>query len=60
MFYPYPGYSNYEAYHLGGIAVENTHEFVQKLKENQKKQEKNKRTQGSGHPERQLPQKQHD
>jgi hypothetical protein len=39
--------------------MENTNEFINKLNENQKKQEKNKRTQGKGHPERQLPNKQH-
>ncbi|WP_318502539.1 DUF4023 family protein [Bacillus sp. T3] len=40
--------------------MESTHQFVEKLKQNQKKQEKNKKTHGSGHPERHLPQKQHD
>ncbi|WP_083935086.1 DUF4023 family protein [Bacillus sp. 1NLA3E] len=40
--------------------MENTREFVEKLNENKKKQEKNKRTHGSGHPGRHLPQKQHD
>ncbi|NMD70444.1 DUF4023 family protein [Bacillus sp. DNRA2] len=36
-----------------------TSQFVKKLADNQAKQEKNKRTQGKGHPERQLPNKQH-
>ena len=39
--------------------MENTHEFVQKLKENQKKQEQNKKTQGNNDPEKVLPNKQH-
>lgn len=39
--------------------MENTNEFVTKLNDNQKKQEKNKKTHGKGHPERQLPNKQH-
>lgn len=38
--------------------MENTHEFVEELKENQKKQEKNKKH-GKGHPEKKLPNKQH-
>ncbi|HWJ77898.1 MAG TPA: DUF4023 family protein [Niallia sp.] len=35
-----------------------TNEFVEELKENKKKQEKNKKK-GKGHPESQLPNKQH-
>lgn len=38
--------------------MEDTNQFVQKLKENQKKQEKNKKN-GKGHPEEKLPNKQH-
>lgn len=41
------------------VKMENTNEFVTKLNDNQKKQEKNKKTHGKGHPERQLPNKQH-
>lgn len=39
--------------------MENTHEFVEKLHENQEKAERNKKTQGNGHPEKKLPNKQH-
>ena len=39
--------------------MENTHEFVEKLKENQKKQEQNKKRQGQNDPEKVLPNKQH-
>jgi hypothetical protein len=42
-----------------GISMENTHEFVQKLKENQKKQEQNKKRHGNNDPEKVLPNKQH-
>ncbi|WP_075981738.1 DUF4023 domain-containing protein [Bacillus massilinigeriensis] len=38
--------------------MENTHEFVQKIHEQQKKAEKNKKR-GKGHPESKLPNKQH-
>jgi hypothetical protein len=39
--------------------MESTREFVQKLAENQKKQERNKKRQGHGDPEKFLPNKQH-
>jgi hypothetical protein len=42
-----------------GNTMENTHEFVQKLKENQKKQEQNKKRHGNNDPEKVLPNKQH-
>ena len=35
--------------------MENTKGFVDKLNENKKKADKNKKTQGSGHPEKKLP-----
>lgn len=38
--------------------MENTNEFVQKLQDQQKKQEKNKQK-GKGHAEEKLPNKQH-
>lgn len=38
--------------------MENTHEFVKRIQEQQKKEEKNKES-GKGHPERQLPNKRH-
>ncbi|MFB6467169.1 DUF4023 family protein [Cytobacillus sp. Hz8] len=38
--------------------MENTHEFVEKLHDQKKKVEKNNKH-GKGHPERQLPNKQH-
>lgn len=38
--------------------MEDTSKFVEKLKDNQKKQEKNKKH-GKGHPEAKLPNKQH-
>jgi hypothetical protein len=40
--------------------MENTHEFVKNLQEKQKKDEKNRKGQGNGHPEGKLPNKQHD
>ncbi|WP_407269428.1 DUF4023 domain-containing protein [Radiobacillus sp. PE A8.2] len=36
-----------------------THEYVQKLQENQEKAKRNKKRQGKGHPNQQLPSKQH-
>ena len=39
--------------------MENTKGFVDKLNENKLKEEKNKKTQGSGHPEKKLPNKLH-
>jgi hypothetical protein len=39
--------------------MENTHEFVKNLQENQKKDEQNRKRQGNGHPEKKLPNKQH-
>lgn len=39
--------------------MENTHEYVQKLAENQKKQEQNKKRHGHNDPEKVLPNKQH-
>lgn len=38
--------------------MENTREYVQKLHENQKKNERNKK-QGNGNPSEKLPSKQH-
>ena len=38
--------------------MENTNEFVQKLAEDRKKQEKNKKN-GNGHPDKQLPNNKH-
>jgi hypothetical protein len=43
----------------GGIPMENTNQFVQKFNENKKKQAQNKKSQGAGHPEQKLPNKQH-
>jgi hypothetical protein len=42
-----------------GTAMENTHEYVQKLHENQKKNEQNKKRQGKENPSDKLPNKQH-
>jgi hypothetical protein len=39
--------------------MESTHEFVQKLNERQKKDEKNRKHQGQGNPSSKLPNKQH-
>ncbi|OCA83035.1 HemX protein [Bacillus sp. FJAT-27225] len=39
--------------------MENTHEFVEKIHEKQRKDEQNKKRQGKGNPSRQLPNKQH-
>ncbi|PKR84809.1 DUF4023 family protein [Heyndrickxia camelliae] len=39
--------------------MENTHEFIEKFQDTQKKQEKNKKKQGKGHPDKQLPNNQH-
>ncbi|GER66524.1 DUF4023 family protein [Weizmannia acidilactici] len=39
--------------------MDNTHEYVQKLQEQQKKQEQNKKRQGNGSPSEKLPTKQH-
>ena len=39
--------------------MEDTKKFVEKINENKQKQQKNKKTQGKGHPESQLPNKQH-
>jgi hypothetical protein len=38
---------------------ESTHEYVEKLHEKQKKDEQNRKRQGSGHPSKRLPNKQH-
>lgn len=38
--------------------MDSTHEFVEELKENKKKQEKNKKK-GKGHPEKKLPNQTH-
>lgn len=35
--------------------MENTHEFVEKIKEQQEKEKKNLKTQGHGHPDKKLP-----
>lgn len=39
--------------------MENTHEFVEKLQENQKKAMQNKKRHGKNHPSSSLPNKQH-
>jgi hypothetical protein len=39
--------------------MDNTHEFVEKLHERQRKDEQNKKRQGKGHPSARLPNKQH-
>ncbi|WP_202967414.1 DUF4023 domain-containing protein [Paenibacillus beijingensis] len=39
--------------------MENTHDFVEKLQDTQKKAEQNKKHQGQGNPGQQLPNKQH-
>jgi hypothetical protein len=39
--------------------MENTSEFVNKLAEDKKKDLKNKKRGGNGHPEKRLPNKQH-
>ncbi|MGV3464227.1 MAG: DUF4023 family protein [Heyndrickxia sp.] len=39
--------------------MENTHEFVEKFLDTQRKQRKNKKKQGKGHPDKQLPNNQH-
>lgn len=43
----------------GGNRLENTHEFVEKLHDTQKKDKENKEKQGKGHPDKQLPNNQH-
>jgi hypothetical protein len=43
----------------GWIPVENTDEFVEKLKENKEKAKKNQEHQGQGMPAAKLPNKQH-
>jgi hypothetical protein len=43
----------------GGISMDNTHEFVEKLQEQQKKQEKNKERQAKGNQSKKLPTKYH-
>ncbi len=42
-----------------GTILENTHEFVEKLHDKQKKDEQNKKRQGNGNPSEKLPNKQH-
>ncbi|MGE7603401.1 DUF4023 family protein [Peribacillus sp. NPDC097675] len=39
--------------------MEGSKEFVERIKEQQKKEADNKRRQGNGHPEKVLPNKQH-
>ncbi|MCD7035683.1 DUF4023 domain-containing protein [Metabacillus sp. GX 13764] len=39
--------------------MDHTNEFVEKLKDNQKKDEKNKEHQGNGNPGKKLPNKTH-
>ncbi|MDF2669079.1 MAG: hypothetical protein K0R67_1385 [Paenibacillus sp.] len=39
--------------------MDNTHEYVEKLHENQKKAKKNKEHQGDGNPSKKLSSKQH-
>jgi hypothetical protein len=43
----------------GGFWMEDTKSFVDKLNENKKKAETNKKQHGSGHPEKKLPNKLH-
>ena len=43
----------------GGISVDNTHEFVEKLQDQQKKQEKNEKRQAKGNQSKKLPTKYH-
>lgn len=43
----------------GGINMDNTNEYVQKLNEQQKKQEQNKKRQGNGSPSEKLPTNRH-
>ena len=43
----------------GGIHMDNTHEFVEKIQDQQKKQEQNKKRQGKGHPGDKLPNHKH-
>ena len=39
--------------------MDNTHEFVEKIQDQQKKQEQNKKRQGKGHPGDKLPNHKH-
>ncbi|WP_156290052.1 DUF4023 domain-containing protein [Oceanobacillus salinisoli] len=39
--------------------MEDTNEFVEKIKQKQEKDLKNKKRQGNGHPEHKLPNKRH-
>ncbi|UFT99333.1 DUF4023 domain-containing protein [Radiobacillus kanasensis] len=39
--------------------MDNTHDFVEKMNENQRKAKKNKKNQGNGRPSNKLPSKQH-
>ncbi|UOE96230.1 MULTISPECIES: DUF4023 domain-containing protein [Bacillaceae] len=39
--------------------MENTHEFVEKIHEKQRKDEQNRKRQGDGKPSKKLPNKQH-
>ena len=39
--------------------MESTHDFVEKLHDNQEKAERNKKRQGKGNPNQKLPSKQH-
>ncbi|RHW41471.1 DUF4023 domain-containing protein [Neobacillus notoginsengisoli] len=39
--------------------MDNTHEFVEKIHEKQRKDKQNKKRQGKGNPSDQLPNKQH-
>ena len=43
----------------GGISMDNTHEFVEKLQDQQKKQEKNEKRQAKGNQSKKLPTKYH-
>lgn len=39
--------------------MENTHDYVEKLQADKKKAEKNYKNQGSGHPDKKLPNAKH-
>lgn len=53
------GKSNDESFISGGTSMENTHEFVQKLHDKQRKDEQNRKRQGKENPSDKLPNKQH-
>jgi len=53
------GYSNCKVIKQGGHLMDDTHAFVEKVHENQKKAEKNKEHHGKSTPSQKLPNKQH-